>query len=56
MIGRHGHPRLREGISPEHYAQLEHVIVSLHGGGFVNAVDNALTTLGYWRNVVPSLT
>lgn len=54
LIGRRGHPHLREGISAEHFAQLEHVIVSLRGGDFVTAVDNALAALGHKRNVVLS--
>src|SRR5260370_9095946 len=54
LIGRRDHPRLRDGITVEEYSQLEHVIVSLGGGGFVTPVDNALTALGYSRRTVLS--
>ena len=54
LIGRRDHPRLRAGITVEQFAQLEHVIVSLHGGGFVTPVDDALAAFGHSRNVVLS--
>ena len=54
LIGRRKHPRLREGITVEEFAKLEHVIVSLGGGGFVTPVDSALAALGYRRNAVLS--
>jgi DNA-binding transcriptional LysR family regulator len=54
LIGRRNHPRLRDGITVEEFAQLEHVIVSLRGGDFVTAVDNVLAALGLRRNVVLS--
>jgi len=54
LIGRRNHPRLQGGITVEEFAQLEHVIVSLHGGGFVTPVDNALAAFGHSRNVVLS--
>ena len=54
LIGRRDHPRLRDGITVEEFAQLEHVIVSLRGGDFVTPVDNALAALGHNRNVVLS--
>jgi len=54
LIGRRNHPRLRDGITVEEYAQMEHVIVSLVGGGFVTPVDNALSALRHSRNVVMS--
>jgi DNA-binding transcriptional LysR family regulator len=54
LIGRRGHPHLREGITVQTFAQLEHVIVSLRGGDFVTPVDDALTGLGQRRNVVLS--
>jgi DNA-binding transcriptional LysR family regulator len=54
LIGRRNHPRLRDGITVEEFAQLEHVIVSLGGGGFVTPVDNALAALGHSRNAVLS--
>ncbi|PVX77017.1 LysR family transcriptional regulator [Paraburkholderia unamae] len=54
LIGRHGHPGLRESITVAQFAQLEHVIVSLRGGDFVTPVDDVLATLGHRRNVVLS--
>jgi DNA-binding transcriptional LysR family regulator len=54
LIGRRNHPRLREGMTVQEFAELEHVIVSLRGGGFVTPVDNALAALGLRRNVVLS--
>lgn len=54
LIGRRNHPRLRHGITVEEFAQLEHVIVSPLGGGFVTPVDSALAALGHSRHVVLS--
>jgi DNA-binding transcriptional LysR family regulator len=54
LIGRRNHPRLRDGITVEEFARLEHVIVSLRGGDFVTPVDDALAALGHSRNVVLS--
>ncbi|CAN7693801.1 LysR family transcriptional regulator [Variovorax sp. LjRoot290] len=54
LIGRRKHPRLRAGITVEEFARLEHVVVSLHGGGFVTPVDDALAAFGLKRNVVLS--
>lgn len=54
LVGRRGHPRLRAGISLDEYAQLEHVVVSLDGGGFATPVDDALQARGYNRQVVLS--
>ncbi|WOH48445.1 LysR substrate-binding domain-containing protein [Bradyrhizobium sp. sBnM-33] len=54
LIGRRKHPRLRKGITVEEFARLEHVVVSLGGGGFVTPVDSALAALGYKRNAVLS--
>ena len=54
LIGRWNHPRLRNRITVEEFAQLEHVIVSLRGGDFVTPVDDVLAALGHRRNVVLS--
>lgn len=54
LIGRQGHPGLRKRITVAEFALLEHVIVSLDGGGFVTPVDSALSALGHKRNVVLS--
>lgn len=54
LIGRQGHPRLREDLTLEEFAQLEHVVVSLRGGGFSTSVDTTLAALGQRRNVVLS--
>ena len=54
LIGRRGHPRLRDRITVEEFARMEHVIVSLLGSGFATPVDDALAALGHRRNVVLS--
>lgn len=54
LIGRRGHPSLRAGLTVEEFARLEHVVVSLRGGGFSTPVDDALLALGQRRNVVLS--
>ncbi|MCC8396858.1 LysR family transcriptional regulator [Paraburkholderia sp. MMS20-SJTR3] len=54
LIGRRGHPKLRRKLTASQFAQLEHVIVSLRGGGFATPVDDALAALGLRRNVVLS--
>jgi DNA-binding transcriptional LysR family regulator len=54
LIARHDHPGLRDTLTIEAFAGLEHVIVSPRGAGFVTPVDNALATLGITRNVVLS--
>jgi DNA-binding transcriptional LysR family regulator len=54
LIGRRGHPSLRADLSVDEFAQLEHVVVSLRGGGFSTSVDNALVARGQRRNVVLS--
>lgn len=54
LIGRRNHPRLRDRITVEEFAQMEHVIVSLLGGGFSTPADDALGALGHNRNVVLS--
>lgn len=54
LIGRRGHPGLRADLTVDEFAQLEHVVVSLRGGGFSTSVDNALEARGLRRNVVLS--
>lgn len=54
LIGRRDHPRLKSGMTINEYVELEHVVVSKRGGYFKTPVDNALSTLGYRRNVVMS--
>lgn len=54
LIGRREHPSLRADLTVEAFAQLEHVVVSLRGGGFSTSVDNALVARGLRRNVVLS--
>jgi DNA-binding transcriptional LysR family regulator len=54
LIGRRKHPRLRDGITVEEFARMEHVVVSLGGGGFVTPVDNTLAALGLRRHAVLS--
>ncbi|AXT47530.1 MULTISPECIES: LysR family transcriptional regulator [Chromobacterium] len=54
LIGRRDHPALKEGLSVEEYAALDHVIVSLDGNGFFTPVDRTLAALGLRRNVALS--
>jgi DNA-binding transcriptional LysR family regulator len=54
LIGRRKHPRLRDGITVQEFARLEHVTVSLGGGGFVTPADDALAALGHKRHAVLS--
>lgn len=54
LIGRRKHPRLREGITVEEFVEMDQVIVSLDGGGFVTSVDRVLADLGHRRNAVLS--
>jgi DNA-binding transcriptional LysR family regulator len=51
LIARRNHPKLHPGITVSEIAQLEYVIVSLHGASFSTPVDSALAALGYKRNV-----
>jgi DNA-binding transcriptional LysR family regulator len=54
LIARHDHPELRDTVTVEEFARLEHVIVSPRGAGFLTPVDDALAALGLTRNVVLS--
>lgn len=54
LIGRKMHPHLRDQMTVEAFCELEHVIVSPRGNGFVTPVDSALDALGRRRNVVLS--
>lgn len=54
LIGRRGHPGLRKGLSVQEFAQLEHIVVSLRGGGFSTSVDDTLLAMGQRRNVILS--
>lgn len=54
VIGRKRHPGLHSELSIEAWVRLEHVIVSLRGGGFSSPVDRALAAMGHRRKVVHS--
>lgn len=54
LIGRQHHPGLRHALTVEQFTQLDHVVVSLLGGGFSTPVDDGLAALGYRRNVALS--
>lgn len=54
LIGRSGHPRIKEGATPSGFARLEQVIVSPSGGGFSTPIDVTLEVLGHSRAVVAS--
>lgn len=55
LAGRTGHPALQSALSLEQFCQLEQVIVSPDGGGFLAATDTALANLGRARRVVLSV-
>lgn len=55
LVGRAGHPRLQRKPSLKQFCQLEHVIVSPDGGGFLGATDEALAKAGVARKVVLSV-
>lgn len=54
LIGRPGHPRIKEGATAAGFAGLEQVIVSPSGGGFSTPVDATLEGLGHSRAIVAS--
>jgi len=54
LIGRQGHPRIKEGLSAEGFAGLQQLIVSPSGGGFSTPVDVALGAFGRQRTIVAS--
>ncbi|UXC38630.1 LysR family transcriptional regulator [Cupriavidus gilardii] len=55
LAGRAGHPGLRRKPTPAQFCRLEHVIVSLDGGGFFGPTDEALAARGLSRRVVLSV-
>lgn len=55
LVGRSGHPRLQRKPSLKQFCQLEHVIVSPDGGGFLGVTDEALAKAGMARKVVLSV-
>ena len=55
LVGRAHHPRLRRRPTPKQFCQLEHVMVSPDGGGFVGVTDEALARVGMTRKVVLSV-
>lgn len=54
LAGRREHPRLRRRPTLAQFRELEHVVVSPAGGGFVGPTDLALAALGLERRVVLS--
>lgn len=58
LAGRAGHPllgKLRRRPTLSQFCELDHVIVSSHGGGFHGVVDAALAEAGLRRRVVLSV-
>jgi DNA-binding transcriptional LysR family regulator len=55
LAGRAGHPALQSAPSLAQFCELEHVIVSPDGGGFVANTDTALAAVGLQRRVVLSV-
>ena len=55
LAGRIGHPLLQQPPNLEQFCQLEHIIVSPDGGGFIGITDQVLAERGLKRNVVLSV-
>lgn len=55
LAGRVGHPQLQQKLSLSRFCELEHVIVSPDGGGFLGPTDEALAAMGKTRKVVLSV-
>jgi DNA-binding transcriptional LysR family regulator len=55
LVGRAGHPRLKRRPTLAQFCQLDQVIVSPDGGGFLGATDQALSALGVTRRVLLSV-
>jgi DNA-binding transcriptional LysR family regulator len=55
LIGRRGHPRLKNRVLAEDFAALEQVIVSPSGGGFSTPVDVTFGASGRQRTIVASV-
>ncbi|WP_430259499.1 LysR family transcriptional regulator [Neorhizobium sp. IRS_2294] len=54
LIGRKGHPRIKDAATVEGFAGLEQVIVSPSGGSFYTPVDALLAAKGCQRRVAAS--
>jgi DNA-binding transcriptional LysR family regulator len=55
LAGRSDHPRLKRRPTLAQFCQLEHVMVSPDGGGFLGVTDEVLAGLGRTRNVALSV-
>uniref|UniRef100_UPI000B142403 LysR substrate-binding domain-containing protein n=1 Tax=Variovorax boronicumulans TaxID=436515 RepID=UPI000B142403 len=55
LAGRAGHPRLKRRPTLAQFCALEHVVVSLSGGGFAGPTDEALAAQGLTRRVALSV-
>lgn len=55
LVGRANHPRLKRRPTLAQFCQLEHVMVSPDGGGFLGVTDEALAKAGMTRKVVLSV-
>jgi len=55
LAGRAGHPRLKRRPTLAQFCALEHVVVSLSGGGFAGPTDDALAEKGLARRVALSV-
>ncbi|WP_299626550.1 LysR family transcriptional regulator [Pelagibius sp.] len=55
FVQRRGHPRGSQPPDLNAFCALDHILVSPEGGGFVGAVDRALSALGRSRRVLVSL-
>ncbi len=54
VIVRRGHPVVQDTLDLDMFCSLDHVVVSLQGGGFVGATDLALEAIGRRRHVALS--
>lgn len=54
VIARQGHPAVQGSLSLDVFCALEHVVVSLQGGGFSGPTDAALEAVGRRRTVALS--
>lgn len=54
VIAREGHPTAGNGLTPQAFVELDHMIVSPRGGGFSTPVDDVLESMNLKRNVIVS--
>lgn len=55
LLQRKGHPRGFNTLDIDEYCKLQHVLVSIDGGGFYGCIDEHLEKMGKKRNVAISI-